>query len=481
MPHGSARPYLMLGLLAVALVACSAQPTRVVATAPEELEWAQRDAVTAWPERDWFRGFGSPELDGLIMQASQGNLDLQAAAERVIQADARGRQVHAAILPSLEADANANYLAGHSSNGSLHETDWSALLSASYEVDFWGRNRAKAGAATYLGLASRADRDTLRLTTEAGVASTYFEIISLRERLATARANVDSAQQLLGIVQAQLKAGYASPVEVATQSAALASLQAAIPELEQTQTRALTALALLLGRSPEHFDVTAQSLEALHEPAVAPGLPAELLRRRPDVAVAEANLAAAHADLQVVRTALFPSLTLTAAGGLQNPALNAAVNTLSGVGPTLNLGAALAQAVFDGGRLRAQQLEAGSREQELLANYRASILAALVDVENSLAGIARLDAARSAQQEVLTQSERAFEGARVRYQKGYGDFLSVLAAQRAVYAARDQYNQYRLARLQASVSLCKALGGGWQIEQIDPSSTLPAAESPGRP
>lgn len=460
------------------LAACRTQPARVEAATPAELEWARHDVPAAWPARDWFHGLGSEELDQLVDRALEANLDLQAATERVVQADARARQAHAAILPSVGVDGSANYLAGHSANGSYHETDWSALLSASYEIDFWGKNRAKANAAGFERLASQADHDTVMLTTEAGVADTYLEAVSLRERLVIGRANVESARQLLAIVQSRFKAGYAAPVDVANQSGALASLATTIPQLEQSETQSLTALALLLGQPPEHFEVQAQSLEALREPQVTPGLPAELLRRRPDVAHAEASLAAAHADLQAARAALYPSITLTAAGGVANPAVNAAVNSLAGAGPTLNLGAALAQVVFDGGRLRAQRDEAAGHEQELLAGYRASVLAALVDVENALAAIARLDAARTDQQQLLEQSERAYEGARMRYQKGYGDFLGVLEAQRAVFAARDQYAQYRLARLQARVSLCKALGGGWQVGDIDARSALSAA-SPG--
>jgi NodT family efflux transporter outer membrane factor (OMF) lipoprotein len=319
------------------------------------------------------------------------------------------------------------------------------------------------------------------LTTAAGVASTYFEILSARERLVIAHANADAARQVLEAVRSRFAAGYASPVDVATQSGTVAGLEAAIPELEQSLTRALGALAVLVGEVPERFQIAGQSLEVLQEPAVAPGLPAELLRRRPDVELAEANLAAAHADLQAARAALFPSLTLTAAGGVANPAVNAAVNALAGVGPSLNLGAALVQAVFGGGRLRAQRDEARGREEELLAGYRASILAALMDTENALAARARLDAAREPQQQLLLQSELALAGARSRYDKGYTDFLGVLEAQRAVFAARDQLEQYRLARLRAIVSLCKALGGGWQAEPLPSDGIAHVAQGPATP
>jgi outer membrane protein TolC len=208
---------------------------------------------------------------------------------------------------------------------------------------------------------------------------------------------------------------------------------------------------------------------------VGAGLPSDLLRRRPDVFEAEASVGSASQDLVAARAALFPSLSLTAQGGVQNPALNAAVLSLSGVGPTLNLGASLAQPLFDGGRLRAARAEAQAREKELEARYRAAIVAALVDVENSLSALKHLDAARDFQADNVAQSERAFDGAQIRYRQGSGDFLAVLEAERILYTARDQYSQYRLARLQALVGLCKALGGGWQSTDAQEASRAGAA------
>jgi outer membrane protein TolC len=160
---------------------------------------------------------------------------------------------------------------------------------------------------------------------------------------------------------------------------------------------------------------------------------------------------------------MLPTLTLTAAGGVQNPALNAAVTTLSGIGPTLNLGAGLTQSIFDDGRLRAVRDETRARQEELLVAYRKAILASLSDVESALAALHNLDAAREYQEENLKQSQQAFDGAQLRYRQGSGDFLAVLEAQRILYAARDQYSQYKLARLQALVGLSKALGGGWEL------------------
>ena len=429
------------------------------------------------PDRksDWYRAFASDELDSLEAAALAGNFDVATARARVVQAQARTQQAHGATLPSVDIGGNVNYLAGHSNEGSAHETDWAGLLTTSYELDFWGKNRAAADSARHQELASRADRDTVALTTVAGVATRYFQVLTLRERLGIARDNVQTARSLMDIVDSRYHVGLSNPVEVATQRATLATAELVIPGLEQQEQEAVASIAILVGRVPEGFGIHGTALASLNEPEVAAGLPSDLLRRRPDIATAESNLQAVGADLVVARAAFYPSLSLTAAGGVQNPAVNAAVITLGGVGPTLALGASLAQPLFDGGRLRGRRAEVEGKLAEATVAYRAAIAAALVDVENALAAITHLNAAREFQSESLAQSEQAYEGARLRYEAGYGDFLTVLEAQRSVYAARDQMSQYRLQRLQALVNLNKALGGGWESSQLAASAPAPAA------
>lgn len=461
------------GLIALGISAAGCALHEAAPKAPElpaAFENRSTENAQAWPSQDWYKGFGSSELQALIDQAARSNLDLTMARARVKQADARARQARAAILPSVDATGNANYLAGHSAQGSAHETDWAALLSATYELDFWGKNRASARAASLLAQASKADRDTIALTSLAGVANTYFQVLSLSDRLAIAAANVDAAEKLLAVIQFRYDAGFSNPVELATQKAVVATAGLVIPDLKQQRAEALAALAILLGRPPEQFSVEGRTLDPLIEPQVGSGLPSELLTRRPDVFMAEANMRAANADLLAARAALFPSLTLTASGGLQNPALNAAILNLSGIGTTLNLGAAITQPIFNGGRLRAVRSEAQAKEEELVAAYNAAILSALMDVENALSALRHLDDARPLQEENLAQSARAFDGASIRYKAGAQDFLTLLEAQRTLYTAREQYTQYKLARFQALVSLCKALGGGWQVQAPLPSN-----------
>ena len=462
--HSHVHMKAMFGSCVIAaLCAACATPTAKPAAAEAPAGFEQQSAGrAAWPGEDWHHGFASNELDGLVALARQNNLDLAAAEARIRQADARARAAGGAILPRVDAGANATRVTGGSHGKSATETDWSALLSASYEVDFWGKNRATSRSAQLSALASQADRDTLALTVLTGVANGYFQVLSLRERVDIARANLNSAREVLQVIEARFNAGAATAVELATQKAAVANAELAIPPLEQQEIEARGALALMVGRVPEGFSVAAQRLDGLTEPSVAPGLPAELLMRRPDVSAAEAGLQAAHADLAAARAAMFPTLTLTGSGGVQNPAVQAAVITLEGTGYSLSLGASLVQTIFDGGRRRAARDEAEAREQELLASYRAAIVNALLDVETALSAIRHLDMQQAAQTENVIQSERAFEGARLRYRAGAGDYLSVLDSQRTLYAARDQSSQYKLARLQAVVGLCKALGGGWR-------------------
>ena len=443
---------------------CSACATTPFKSPPADLpdRFEQSAAPTAdWPSSEWYRAFGSDELIALIAQADSTNLDLAAAQARIRQADARARIAGAALLPAVDAGASATDIRGRAGGQSAHETDWSALLSASYEVDFWGRNRFAAQSARLQAAASRADRDVIALTTVAGVANAYFDLLSLRERLAIASANLETTRQVLRAIEARYDAGIASPLELATQRAAEANAMLAIAPLTQSEVEARASLALLLGRRPEEFSVMGATLEDLAVPVVAAGMPSELLIRRPDIASAELGLRAAHADVDAARAALFPRLTLTAEGGVQNPGVQAAVTTLAGTGYTLGLGASLVQTLFDGGRRRATRDQAAAREEELLAVYRTAILDALRDVEVGLAAVHHLDLQADAHMQNVQQSTLAFQGAEMRYRVGSGDFLTMLEAQRTLYAARDQQSQYRLARLQALVGIYRALGGGW--------------------
>jgi outer membrane protein, multidrug efflux system len=411
---------------------------------------------------DWFRAFGSAELDSLIAAAERDSLDLRVADARLRQADARARVAGAAILPQVDFGANSTQFQGHSPQGSAHETDSGVLLSASYEVDFWGKNHDARDSAQFLRKSSEADRAVVALSTVTAIANTYFEVVALRENVESFQLMLDNARKLLELVGARRAAGIASPADIALQRAAVAAAEIHLRELEAQEVEAEAALAILVGKRPGMLEITQRRLTDFKAPQVAAGLPAQLLTRRPDVFSAEETLRSAHADLLQARAAFFPSITLTGSGGLQNPAVQAALITLPGAGPSLTVGAALAQSIFNGGRLRAARDEASAREMEMIVHYRAAVLAALWDVEIALSAISHLDQQADAQSENLSQSELALAGSQARYREGSGDFLIVLDAERTAITARQQMTQYKLARLRAAVGLCKALGGGWE-------------------
>jgi NodT family efflux transporter outer membrane factor (OMF) lipoprotein len=447
------RKILSACVSAAAVSACGSLgslPTLSNADVPMAFEQPAPAAAPIWPQADWWRGFESAELDSLIAAAQAENLDLAAAEARVLQADARVRQAGASLLPSVDLSADASQQKNFGSFG--------LGLGASYELDFWGRNRDIVTSAQAASKATRADRETVALTATAATASAYFQLLNLRERVAIARLNLETAQAVLAVTEARVRDGVATPLELAQQRAQIAAQQAAIPQLEQQELQTLAGLALLLGRPPEAFDVTAQDIEAIALPEVAPGLPAELLMRRPDVVAAEAGLESAHANVAAARAAFFPSIALTASGGLSSVAL---AGLISNPATSYSLGLSLAQTVFDAGRLTAQSDEAKAREQELLASYRGAAITAFSEVETSLGAIAHLRDQQAFQMEQVSQSELAFAIAQSRYREGVADYLTVLDSQRTLYQARDQLGLIKLQRLQAIVALYKALGGGW--------------------
>jgi len=427
--------------------------------------WAESGAAdAAVPARDWWRSFGSAELSALIDAALSASPDMAVAAEHVRQAEAQVRIAGATLFPAVNLGAGSSLREIRVDGGNWHSANASnATLSASYEIDLWGKNASGVRAAESALRATRFDQQTVRLTLVAGAASAYFQVLSLRARLVIAHENLAIAERVLKVVDARARYGAVSALDLARQQAAVLAQRAVIPPLELQERQTLFALAILLGRQPEAFDAAASSVSAVQVPRIAPGIPAALLVRRPDLASAEAQLAAANADVAAARAALLPSISLTGSAGLASDVL---LNFLSAPTAALALGASLLQPVFDGGRLRAQVDVAASRERELLENYRKSILAALADVESALAAGSRSVDQEVLQEQVLVQARLALKLAEVRYRQGADDLLTVLDAQRTLFQAEDQLAQIRLARLQASVGLFKALGGGWNVPQI---------------
>jgi NodT family efflux transporter outer membrane factor (OMF) lipoprotein len=445
-----------LSVLMVATAGCAATAPMLEPKVETPRAWSEPQAAGASDlAADWWRSFGSSELHALVAEALAGSPDLAIATERVRQAEAQARIAGASLFPALNLghDSRLGNTEGSTSKSS------GAGLSASYEVDLWGGNAATRRGAEAAARASAYDRETARLTLIAGVATAYFDVLSLRGRVAVARENLAIAERVFNLVSVRARNGAVSPLDVARQEAAVLTQRAALLPLEQQERQTLVALAILLGRVPGSFDVAARGVADVAVPAVAAGLPAELLVRRPDLAAAEAQLAAANADVSAARAALLPSIQLTGSAGVASGALLAVAG-----GPTtaVSLAASVLQPIFDGGRRRGQVALAQSRERELVETYRKAILSAFADVESALAATGRLQQREALQAQVQARAREALRLAEVRYREGADDLLSVLDAQRTLFDAQDQLAQTRLARLEVAVSLYKALGGGWQ-------------------
>lgn len=457
--------------VAALLAGCTTQPAapltnqtdREIALPDMAQQWRQPQASDV-PSRltlEWWRSFGSAELVGLMETAQRDSTDLALAIARVRQAQASATIEGAPLLPAVGASLAATQaarLGGGSDKGIIDVTGYRIGMVASYKLDFWGRNAAMRDSAGALLQAARFDLDTVRLTLTAAVASTWLQTIGLRERVEIARLSESNARRLLTVFEARARAGAANAVELAQQRGVLAEQRRVRAALDQQFTHSQTMLALLLGRNPSLLAPANAESTPMQAPGIDAGVPAELITRRPDLARAEAQLASANADIVAARAAMLPRLTL-------GTNLTVGGNRVGRIfdNPLYSLAAGLTAPIFDAGRLAAGHELALARREALLANYRGAILAAFGDVETALNAVEGLDAQRNAQQETLKQARRALNLAEVRYRAGAENSMTLLDAQRTLYAAQDGAAQLQTLRLQAAVSLYKALGGGWQL------------------
>ena len=425
----------------------------------------------------------------MIGRARGYNADLAAAAARVVEADAQARIAGAPLLPVLNGTANFDYQRT-GSGGSKRSVaniptgtptagvvpgavstaggpryfdfrSYSIGLAASYEVDFWGRNRAAYEAAQATALASRFDQESVAITIVASVANTYFQVLAGQDRLRVAERNLNDAQRILAAYRARLSVGTANALDVSQQEALVAGQRANLPQLRNTIEQQRIALGILVGTPPERVLVRSGSLDDLPLPVVTPGLPSELLQRRPDVANAEAQLVAANANIRVARADFFPDVTLTAQGGLTSTALS----TLTGPGTVIaQLAAGLTQPIFDNGLRRGQLEQAKGRYAELVADYAKAILQSFTDVEQALAALQFAAEQERLEREAIKVAQRSADIASAQLQAGTIDIITSLNTQQTLYSDLDLLTQVRLARFQALVNLYKALGGGWQVQ-----------------
>ncbi len=451
----------VLAAAAVLLASCSLGPRYQRPDVAPPSRWVSADAAAGagWPSAEWWNGFGSTELSALLDQARRTNDDLGAAIARVREADAQRRIAGASLLPSLGAGGTAlRERAPVSGSGLEIGNQFTALLTASYELDFWGKHRAERAAASAAAAGSRYDRATVELTVVASVAATYFQALELHDRISIAEANLAAARRILEGLRLERRVGTASALDVAQQETIVATLDAGVPPLRLQERQALDALAILLGQMPESLSLTSDTLEDLVAPAVGPGLPSDLLARRPDVASMEAGLIAANANIAAARAAFFPSITLTGTGGYASSDLSTLLRPANRI---WSLGAGVTQPIFEGGALRGQSEFAKARYAELLSGYHKAIVSAFSNVEDALSAVRQTGEQLERQQIAVQQARRAYAIAETQLHAGTINVLTLLNTQAALFTARDLLAQVKLARLQASIDLYKALGGGW--------------------
>jgi outer membrane protein, multidrug efflux system len=417
------------------------------------------------PALDWWRSFRSRELTSLMEEAVTANFDIAIAIAQISQADAQVRIAGAPLLPTLDLNASdtaskasEQLSSGSRAGGSPFSRLYATSLSASYIIDFWGKNRATLNAAIETSTASRYNREVVTLTALTTVADTYFQIMAARDRLRIARRNLADSSRILFLIKQQFDVGTASDLNVAQQESLVEQVRATIPPLEELERQSIAALAVLVGKAPEHFATRGSGMQAIAVPRVTPGLPSQLITRRPDVLQAEDQLKSAGYSVEAARAAFFPNIALTGQLGFQS----AALKTLFGPGAWFYTAAAsLTQPLFDGGVLLGQfELQKGLQAQAL-QNYRKSVVSAFSNVEQALIAVAQTTAQERIQENVVKASRRAFTLSEQQMNSGTVNMVTLLQVEQTLFTAEDQLVQVRLARLLAVVSLFQALGGGW--------------------
>ena len=448
---GRTAPVLLVALLA----GCASTPLPELPAddVPDGWHGATRDE--AWPARDWWPAFDSGELLDLIERVRANNLEL-ANTERILRT-AELALIDAGLdrFPSLTIDAGArqSYAGTRPRDGDYTDGGSDAVdltVGVDYSDVLARRPRFAAATARYESSLARAADARLRIV--AAAAAGYFRILLLRDRIAAGQQNLAHAEAIERIVRARVDAGTALASEGLRQRIVVRRQANALRTLELDVLRARASLALMVGESVWDFDVEGQTLADLAVPAVAPGLPSDLLLRRADIVQAEAALREARADVDLARLKFLPRISLTGGGGL------ASTETAATVGAT----ASLALQIFDLGR-RGRGLEASRlRLESMLDDYRRTVIGAFNDVEVALADIDLLGSLGEVLAEDVVLAEESLRIVEARYREGVQEFEALLGAQDTLYGARNALLDNKLATLLAVIDIYTALGGGWR-------------------
>lgn len=462
------RPAMLAALLVTA--ACSTAPTyvrpstAVPADFKEARDWQAAGTNVPLPG-EWWDAFGDPVLTGLEERIAGGNLDLAAAVARSDQARAIARQAGADRFPEVgvAAEASRNRVsAGRplALGTAAPYTVGTVGASLTYELDLFGRVRDSVRSSRADAAASAADVAAVSLGLHAQLASIYFDMRGLDARIVLLRQTVEANQRAFQLTDTRHSGGIASGIDVSRAQNLLSSARAELSAVAVERQRDEHAIAVLIGEAPAVFTLAVVDRQ-LAPPAIPAGLPSTLLERRPDIGAAERRVAAANARIGVARSALFPSVTLGAAGGFEaaRGSLLSASNGFWALGP---LSAALA--IFDGGRRSAGVERARAEFVEAAASYRQTVLTAFREVEDALASERLLAAQERDQRAAAGAAEHTRELALIRYRDGAADYLEVVTAQTAALDAERALLTVRSQQLQTAADLIRALGGSAYVK-----------------
>jgi NodT family efflux transporter outer membrane factor (OMF) lipoprotein len=425
-----------------------------------------RDASLA----QWWKDFRDPELDSLVTRALGANLDLRLAQARVREARAQLGLAGAALEPSLDASGSAareKESANQPIMGSLlppgtplTSNVYQAGFDASWELDLFGGNRRGAEAADAALAAAGYGLADAQVSLVAEVARNYVAARGYQQRLAIARENLAAQSDIVALAQSRYQQGFTSSLEPDQAATVLAQTEGQVPALEAGLQAAVHHLGVLLGQEPGALitELAATAPIPAAPPEVPAGLPADLVRRRPDIRVAERRLAEATARVGVAKADLYPKFSLTGSFGWESAQSGSLFTPASSA---WSLGPSFRWPVFDAGKVRANIRVQDARQEQALVGYQKAVLAGFEDVENALVAYAKEQARNVPLRSAVASSGKALEVAREQYKSGLTSFINVLDAERTVYQAQDSLVQSDQAVAQDLIALCKALGGGW--------------------
>jgi multidrug efflux system outer membrane protein len=461
-----------------AQVAPAASPD-VVRSAADGTTWKTAQPAESQPRGEWWKAFNDARLDGLIAQATASNQNLSVAAARVKQARAIAGIAESDRIPQVglgigaQRAQSAPLEAGVTPGSRISPvTSYKANLSASYEVDLFGRVSSNVAAARGDAAASEATYRSVLLSLQADVAQTYFRLRSLDAEIATVNQTVRLREESVRVTGRRFELGDIGEFDLSRAKTELATSRAEAIGLQRQRANAEHALAVLLGQPASNFGAASDPLEANASlPLIPAGLPSSLLERRPDIAGAQRTMEAANARIGVARSAMFPALSIGADGG---GVAGTFADVFKWSSRSWLLGAALSMPLIDGGRNRSNVVRSEAALEEAVGSYRQSVLTAFAEVEDNLAGLRVLAGQGAEIEQAVLSARRSADLAQKLYDAGRSSYLELLDAQRNLATVERNAVQLRGDRAITTVALIRALGGGWDAAPLA-SAPAPAA------